>query len=104
MVPVSGVSTPLTFSLGGAALADIGKSAGGDFSVGGALALTGGAALPAGSNEFLFSGSNTLRNGQPTLTLVTAPVPEASTTISLGLLLALGVGGLAVTRRRRVRA
>ena len=41
---------------------------------------------------------------RPTLTLVTAPVPEASTTISLGLLLALGVGGLAVTRRRRVRA
>ena len=29
------------------------------------------------------------------------PVPEASTTVSLGLLLALGVGGLAVARRKR---
>ena len=107
MVPVSGVSTPLTFSLGGAALADIGKSAGGDFSVGGALALTSGAALPANSNEFLFAGSenqNQAAQVRPTLTLVTAPVPEASTTVSLGLLLVLGVGGLAVTRRRRVRA
>ena len=28
-------------------------------------------------------------------------VPEASTTVSLGLLLALGVGGLAVARKRR---
>ena len=33
-----------------------------------------------------------------------APVPEASTTVSLGLLLALGAGGLAVARRKRVRA
>lgn len=33
-----------------------------------------------------------------------APVPEASTTVSLGLLLALGGLGLAVARRRRVRA
>ncbi len=31
-----------------------------------------------------------------------APVPEASTTVSLGLLLALGLGTLAVTRRRTV--
>ena len=30
-----------------------------------------------------------------------APVPEASTTVSLGLLLALGLGGLAVTARKR---
>ena len=30
-----------------------------------------------------------------------APVPEASSVISLGLLLALGVGGLAVARRKR---
>ena len=29
------------------------------------------------------------------------PVPEASTTVSLGVLLALGVGGLAVARRKR---
>jgi len=30
-----------------------------------------------------------------------SPVPEASTTVSLGLLLALGLGGLVVSRRRR---
>lgn len=33
----------------------------------------------------------------------TAPVPEASTTASFGLLFALGVGGLAVAARRRER-
>ena len=32
---------------------------------------------------------------------VNAPVPEASTTISLGLLLALGIGGMAWTARKR---
>ena len=33
-----------------------------------------------------------------------APVPEASTTVSLGLLLALGVGGLVIAARRRKAA
>jgi hypothetical protein len=33
-----------------------------------------------------------------------APVPEASTTISFGLLLALGLGGFAVAKKRTVRA
>ena len=33
-----------------------------------------------------------------------APVPEASTTVSLGLLLALGMGGLVVAARRKKRA
>lgn len=33
-----------------------------------------------------------------------APVPEASTTVSMGLLLALGLGGVAVARRKRVSA
>jgi MYXO-CTERM domain-containing protein len=39
-----------------------------------------------------------------TLDIFTAPpaVPEASTTASLGLLLALGLGGIALARRRRV--
>ena len=38
----------------------------------------------------------------PTLKFTTAPaaVPEASTTVSLGLLLVLGLGGVAVARRR----
>ncbi len=35
------------------------------------------------------------------LTQTSAPVPEASTTISFGLLLALGLGGLAVAAKRR---
>ncbi len=38
------------------------------------------------------------------LTVTPAPVPEASTTVSFGLLLAGGAGGLAAARRRRVRA
>lgn len=38
------------------------------------------------------------------LTVTAAPVPEASTTVSLGLLLALGVGGQVLARRGRVRA
>ena len=103
-VLVSSVNTPLTFSLSGAALNDIAHGAGGNFSIGGLLTLTNGNALPINSTEYLFSGSDTLRNGQPTLTLTTAPIPEVSTTVSLGLLLALGGGGLAVARRRRVRA
>ena len=106
IVPVSAGGI-LNFSLSGAALADITHSVGGDFSISGVLSLTSGAALPANSNEFLFAGSenqNQATQVRPTLTLVTAPVPEASTTVSLGLLLILGVGGLAVTRRRRVRA
>ena len=104
-VPVSATGV-LAFSLSGAALADIKNSAGGYFSTGGVLSLTNGAALPANSNEFLFAGSDTKRQGSPTLTLVTAPapVPEASTTLSLALLLALGAGGLAITRRKRTRA
>ena len=32
---------------------------------------------------------------------VDAPVPEASTTVSLGLLLLLGLGGITVARRKK---
>ena len=38
------------------------------------------------------------------ITINGAPVPEASTTVSLGLLLALGLGGLVVTARRKKTA
>ena len=42
--------------------------------------------------------------GDVTLDLTFAPaVPEASTTVSLGLLLALGMGGLVVANRRKKR-
>lgn len=39
-----------------------------------------------------------------TVGVTSAPVPEASTTVSLGLLLALGFGGLLVASRRRKAA
>lgn len=49
-------------------------------------------------------GTQTVTSGSTALTVTAAPVPESSTTLSLGLLLALGVGGLAVTRRKRASA
>ena len=39
-----------------------------------------------------------------TVQINAAPVPEASTTLSLGLMLLLGLGGLAVARRRTAKA
>ena len=45
----------------------------------------------------LVSGSNVT---DVTIGANAAPVPEASTTVSLGLLMALGLGALVVTRRR----
>lgn len=41
------------------------------------------------------------RTGNYTLNLQSSPVPEASTTVSMGLLLILGLGGAAVSARRR---
>jgi len=35
---------------------------------------------------------------------LSAPIPEASTSLSLGLLLALGLGGVLAARRRKARA
>ena len=49
-------------------------------------------------------GSQTVMPGSTALTVTAAPVPEASTTASLSLLLTLSAGGLALARRRRVRA
>ena len=49
---------------------------------------------PAQTVETGLSGAISLAFG------LSAPVPEASTTVSLGLLLALGMGGLVVARRR----
>ncbi len=49
-------------------------------------------------------GGNTGNVPSLTLTAIPAAVPEASTTVSLGLLLALGLGGLAVARRRKAQA
>lgn len=70
--------------------------------------------LKAGDVKFVFgapTGSTTstaldgpgfTNSPAPTLSLNTsAPVPEASTTASFGLLLALGLGGIVVARRRK---
>ena len=52
-------------------------------------------------SQYIFS-YNVLTNAQQfTLHVTAAPVPEGSTTVSLGLLLALGMGGLVVAGKRR---
>ncbi len=40
-------------------------------------------------------------NGSPVMVPVNAPVPEASTTVSFGLLLVLGLGGITVACRKK---
>ena len=55
-------------------------------------------------NSIKIVNADSSRSATPLLLGVTAassPVPEASTTVSLGLLLALGLGGLVVAGRRR---
>lgn len=63
---------------------------------------------PAGSisvGQFaLLAGGTPFLGAAPTEILVTPAVPEASTVVSMGLMLALGLGGLVVTRRRRAAA
>jgi len=59
------------------------------------LTASGEFALPTGLSRVISSGS---------LIATAAPVPEASTTASLGLLLALGLGGLVIAKRRRKAA
>ncbi len=53
-----------------------------------------------------FTAPNTLNNtpGLELDDIVVAPVPEASTTVSFGLLLALGLGGMMVAARRKKAA
>lgn len=60
---------------------------------------------PAGSISVgrfsLQSAGDPFLNSAPTEILIAPAVPEASTIVSMGLMLALGLGGLAATRRRR---
>jgi len=49
----------------------------------------------------LSSAGDPFLKSAPTEILVAPAVPEASTVVSMGLMLALGLGGLAATRRRR---
>lgn len=64
------------------------------FAVSSTLAFPG--STDAGSEPGFF--------GPNMLLTANAPVPEASTTVSLGLLLALGLGGLGLSARRRFRS
>ena len=47
------------------------------------------------------TGQREASGGTVTRITINAPVPEASTTVSFGLLLALGLGGLVVTTRKK---
>jgi hypothetical protein len=77
----------------------------------GGLSVLGGFSFmsdaPAGTDDYLLLDYNTGdTEGGIVLGPVAAPppppsVPEASTTVSLGLLLALGLGGMAISARRR---
>jgi len=66
-----------------------------------------GAPAPSGIGigQFSLVSNDPSHNYPPifigTINATTNPVPEASTTVSLGLMLALGLGALVVTRRRR---
>lgn len=95
---------PLTFSFGlqpsEQALLASQLSTGGNIR----LLVAADSQTPSVSGSFAGSGGGTAGN-VPSLTLdvvKAAPVPEASTTASFALLLALGLGGLVVARRRRV--
>ncbi len=95
---------PLTFSFGlqpsEQALLASQISTGGNIR----LLVAADSQTPSVSGSFAGSGGGTAGN-VPSLTLdvvKAAPVPEASTTASFALLLALGLGGLVVARRRRV--
>ncbi len=73
------------------------------------IALGADAGAPATAATFFGSTgkltANPSQNVVPTLSFTAASpaaVPEASTTVSFGLLLAFGLGGLVVSRRRKV--
>jgi glucose/arabinose dehydrogenase len=58
--------------------------------------------LVAGPDDALYiSNLGTSPGGGQVLRLSLAAVPEASTTVSLGVLLALGLGGLLAARRKK---
>ncbi len=61
-------------------------------------------ANPTGNAVGTFSLLNLGSNQGTTVDIVPAAVPEASTTISFGLLLALGLGGVVLARHKRTAA
>lgn len=59
---------------------------------------------PSGKATLLSSAGGVTITPQTGTPGLSAPVPEASTTVSLGVLLALGLGGLVVSARRKTTA
>lgn len=99
--PTVGSSQDVAFQSAGPATTG-GNPAGGFFNFGGSPnpAVNFGWSFRVGTNTVYsnttnFFGQSFLNGG------ALAPVPEASTTVSLGLLLALGMGGLIVASKRK---
>ena len=111
----SGFTGPAAFGSGGAVTASSGS--GSRFAIADAQDLllvpggyTSGSPISGGavftgqsfSSLGLTPGTYTYKLPNDTVTVnIGAPVPEASTTVSFGLLLALGMGGLVIAARRK---
>ena len=72
-----------------------------DINSGSTIRLALGTSSATTAATFAGSTNNTLAGPTLTYTAGNAPVPEASTTASFGLLLVLGLGGVAIARRRK---
>jgi hypothetical protein len=59
---------------------------------------------PDGTATLVSSDPGLTVTPQPGTPALSSPVPEASTTVSLGLLLALGMGGIVVAGKRKKAA
>lgn len=75
--------------------------------VGQTISYSGSVFLTQGQTINFVIGPNnnfTLHPANVGLSAILTPVPEASSVVSLGLLLLLGLGGIAVSRRRKAGA
>ena len=90
----------LSFNLNQAALQDLNAHRGDTFAIGGALDLSQ-LQIASYGEEYTFAATNGAGDGKGFgATLSLATVPEASTTVSLGLLLTLGGLAMAVRKKR----
>lgn len=98
--PNDGIFTPGIF--GGTSFDITADGQGKDFT-----GITNGAPATIAVGVFtVTNGPGSLANFLSGVTVATIPaaVPEASTTVSLGLLLMLGLGGMLIARKQRVNA
>lgn len=95
-VPSGPSADTLTFNLNAAALTDIQAAAGGFFSIGGNIDLTG-KDLTQDQALFVGSGSGTATNGIQRLVLEVTPIPEPGSLALLGL----GALGVLLAARRK---